>query len=95
MPHPKSSEEQLGLFQLSILALSVVVLALVAADTFFTLPTEVSRFIQGVDFVICLVFFADFVVRFKRPSVNSISCASDGSTFWRVYPRWIFSGSDG
>lgn len=55
----------MGPFQFSILVLSVVALAAIAADSLLPLPREISRILQGVDFVACAAFFVDFVVRFR------------------------------
>lgn len=57
--------EQVGPFQFAILVLSVLALAVVAADTFLTLPHEVSRILQGVDLIACAAFFTDFLLRFR------------------------------
>jgi voltage-gated potassium channel len=60
-----SATESVGPFQFVILVLSVLTLGAIAADTFFTLPHEVSRILQGIDFIACALFFIDFVVRFR------------------------------
>lgn len=59
------AQEQVGAFQLIVLVLSAVTLGAIAADTFITLPHEVSKIIQGVDLLACAVLFGDFVVRFR------------------------------
>src|SRR6185436_18356738 len=58
--------EEIGPFQLVILVLSLVVLAALVADTFFHVPPEISRILQAVDLVVCVVFLIDFLVRFRR-----------------------------
>jgi voltage-gated potassium channel len=60
---PVPATENVGPFQFAILVLSVAALAAIAADTFFALPPEISRILQGVDLVACGAFFADFVAR--------------------------------
>src|ERR1700704_1641743 len=60
------SEEAVGPFQLVILVLSLVVLGGLVADTFFHLPPEISRLLQTVDTIVCVVFLLDFLVRFSR-----------------------------
>lgn len=60
------TSEQVGPFQLGILVLSVVALVAIAVDAFVALPPEISKILQGVDLIACIVFFADFVVRFSR-----------------------------
>lgn len=57
--------EGVGPFQFVILVLSVLTLGAIAADTFFTLPHEVSRILQGIDLLACGFFFVDFAIRFR------------------------------
>lgn len=57
--------ENIGPFQFVILVLSLLTLGAIVADTFFHLPHEVSRILQGVDLLACGAFFLDFVVRFR------------------------------
>ena len=57
--------EQVGPFQFSILVLSVLSLGAIAADSFLTLPPEISRLMQWLDLVACGVFLVDFVIRFQ------------------------------
>jgi voltage-gated potassium channel len=61
-----SGAEHVGPFQLGILVLSVVALGAIAVDAFVTLPPEISKILQGVDLVACMVFLLDFIVRFRR-----------------------------
>lgn len=63
-PRP-TAVEHLGPFQLVLLALSLVVLTGLAADTFLTLPPEISRTLHYIDTAVCGIFFIDFVVRFR------------------------------
>lgn len=58
--------EHVGPFQLCIVVLSVVALAAIATDAVVTLPPEISKILQGVDLVACVVFFIDVVIRFCR-----------------------------
>lgn len=62
---PGPATEHVGPFQFAILVLSVVALAAIAVDAIFTLPSEVSRILRGLDFLACLAFLADFVIRFR------------------------------
>jgi voltage-gated potassium channel len=67
MQNPASSEaEELGVFQIVVLILSVVVLGALVADTAFALPPEISGVLQKVDTLVCLVFLGDFAFRFHR-----------------------------
>ena len=58
--------EQVGVFQIVVLILSIVVLAALVADTAFKLPAEISSVLKKIDTLICVVFLADFGVRFYR-----------------------------
>ena len=60
-----SSAEHVGPFQFVILVLSVLTLGAIAAETFLTMPHEVSRILQGIDLIACALFFIDFVIRFR------------------------------
>ena len=66
-PSPLSgSAERVGPFQFALLIFSILTLVAIAADTFFNLDPEISRILQGVDLIVCAVFFVDFLVRFRR-----------------------------
>ena len=60
------SGEEIGPFQFSLLVMSVLALGAIAADSFFTLPPEISRILRWIDHIACAAFFSDFVVRFRR-----------------------------
>ena len=59
-------QERITPFQLFILVLSVYVIGAMIADLLVTLPAEVSRLMQYMDYVVCVFFFADFCQRFVR-----------------------------
>ncbi|WP_106476010.1 ion transporter [Phytohalomonas tamaricis] len=59
-------KERVTPFQLFLLVLSVYVLGALAAETFFTLPYEVSRLLHYLDMLVCVFFFTDFCLRFYR-----------------------------
>lgn len=61
-----SKKEDIGFFNLLILILSFYVLFAILIDTLFELPTEISRMLHYIDNTICLIFFIDFIIRFKR-----------------------------
>jgi len=63
---PTDKTEKLGLLNLLIIVLSIYVLSALLVDTFFKLPLEVSRILNIVDDIICLVFLLDFVTRFYK-----------------------------
>ena len=58
--------ERLGFLNLLILALSIYVLIALMIDTFFKLPLEVSRMLNLVDNIICIIFLIDFLKRFYQ-----------------------------
>jgi voltage-gated potassium channel len=62
----KTGTEKLGFLNLLILVLSIYVLVVLLVDTFFKLPTEVSRVLSMADNAICFVFLVDFGTRFSR-----------------------------
>lgn len=66
MNDPHSASEEIGPFQIVILVLSLLVLATLLVDAAFDLPGEISRLLQIIDDVICLVLFVDVVLRFRR-----------------------------
>lgn len=59
-------KENLGFFNLLILFLSFYVLVALLVDTLFKLPSEISKILNYVDNIICIVFIFDFVVRFRK-----------------------------
>jgi voltage-gated potassium channel len=67
MPDGESSppREQFGPFQFALLILSLILLAAIAADWVLALPREISRLLFYIDTAVCLVFFLDFLVRFR------------------------------
>ena len=60
------NHEEFGVFQIVILILSFVVLAALVVDTAFKLPVEISNVLQKIDTLICVVFLADFGIRFYK-----------------------------
>lgn len=64
-PDSTGASEDIGPFQLTLLVLSVLALAVIAAEAFLPVPREVSRILAGVDLIACGVFLLDFVVRFR------------------------------
>lgn len=59
-PVKKAEGNTLTQFDLIILVLSMYVLVALVVDTFFHLPTEVSKMLNTIDNLICLVFLFDF-----------------------------------
>jgi voltage-gated potassium channel len=58
--------EQLSVFQLVLLVLSLVVLGALVVDTVAPVSREVSSILQTLDTVACALFFIDFVIRCCR-----------------------------
>jgi len=56
----------LSFFQLLILVLSIYVLAALFIQAAISLPLQTILLIERIDFVICVIFISDFVVRFYR-----------------------------
>jgi voltage-gated potassium channel len=48
-----------------MLFMSVYVLTVLLVETLFSLPTEVSRVLNAVDFAVCVVFVTDFFLQLK------------------------------
>lgn len=63
---PDPLRHHLGAFEFVVLVLSIMTLGMIVADTFFVLPHEISRILDGIDFAACLVFLVDFVHRFHK-----------------------------
>ena len=62
---------RLGPFQFVILTLSLVVLGMLIAETFFHLPREIVSVLTKADTLICGVFLIDFAVRFRAAPSKS------------------------
>lgn len=62
----QNNTEQLGFLNLLIIVLSIYVLLALLVDTFFKLPSEVSRILNITDNAICFVFLLDFGTRFYK-----------------------------
>jgi len=62
----ENNSEQVGLFQVVVLVLSIVVLAALAADTILQLPKEISDLLQVLDTLVCVVLLIDFGIRFNK-----------------------------
>jgi len=58
--------DEMSLFQVLMLFLSVFVLGAIMAQTFFALPPEVNTLLNRLDTLICAVFIADFFYRLFR-----------------------------
>lgn len=68
-PSHNTDAAKLTFFQCLILVLSIYVLGALFVQTVVTLPPQVNLLIERFDFVICLIFIADFIVRlYKAPS---------------------------
>jgi voltage-gated potassium channel len=58
--------EKFGFLEITILALSVYVLAALLVQTAFNLSPEVNALLDRIDFFVCVVFIGDFCVRLRR-----------------------------
>jgi voltage-gated potassium channel len=61
-----TNSENVGLFQIVILFLSIIVLGALGADAAFKLPKQVSDILQTLDTLVCVLLLVDFGVRFYR-----------------------------
>jgi voltage-gated potassium channel len=59
-------KENLGFLNILILLLSFYVLIALLVDTLFILPLEISRLLDYIDNIICIVFLIDFSIRFRK-----------------------------
>ena len=64
----KGQEEaaQLGFLEITVLVLSVYVLGALLFQTAFHLSPEVDVLLDRIDFLVCVVFLADFCIRLRR-----------------------------
>ena len=62
----EENKENLGFLNLLILLLSFYVLIALLVDTIFKLPCEVSKLLNYIDNIICVVFLFDFAIRFRK-----------------------------
>lgn len=60
------ASERLGLLQVITLILSVYVLLALVVETTVKLTPDTTEILERIDFFICLVFLADFFVRFAQ-----------------------------
>lgn len=58
--------EEVGVFQIVILILSIVVLGALAVDTAFKLPPNIASLLQTLDTLVCIVLLFDVGIRFYR-----------------------------
>lgn len=56
----------IGFMEIAVLVLSVYVLGALLAQTVFHISPEVSLLLDRIDTFVCIVFLADFAVRFRR-----------------------------
>ncbi len=57
---------RISLLEIAVLMLSVYVLGALLAQTVFHVPPEVSLLLDRIDTFVCVIFLADFAVRFRR-----------------------------
>jgi voltage-gated potassium channel len=60
------SIEKLGLLNLIVLILSIYVLGALIVDSVYILPTETSLLLNYIDYSICIFFFIEFCIRFRK-----------------------------
>ena len=57
-------KQELHPFNILIVILSIYVISTLLIDPFVRLPPEMSRLLHDIDYVICVIFFIDFLHRF-------------------------------
>lgn len=57
-------KQELHPFNILIVILSIYVISALLIDAFVRLPPEMSRLLHDIDYVICVIFFIDFLHRF-------------------------------
>jgi voltage-gated potassium channel len=62
----ETGSEKLGFLNLLIIVLSIYVLLALLVDTFFKLPPDIHELLQLLDDGICLIFLAEFFIRFFK-----------------------------
>jgi voltage-gated potassium channel len=58
--------KQLGFLEIAVLVLSVYVLGALLAQAILPLSPGVNSLLDSIDSLICLVFIADFCIRYRR-----------------------------
>ena len=66
------AREEMSLFQMLVLVLSVFVLGAITAQTFFTLLPEVNALLNRLDTLICFVFIGDFFHRLFKAENKAV-----------------------
>jgi len=66
MKENNKSENQLGLLNLLVIALSIYVLGALLVDTIYVLPSETKILLNYIDYAICAFFFLEFCIRFYK-----------------------------
>ena len=66
-----SASERLGLLQILTLILSVYVLVALLIQSTVKLSSDTVKILEGIDFFVCVVFLADFFVRFYQAPSKS------------------------
>ena len=64
--HSDDIEENVTIFQIFLIVLSVYVLIVLFIQSMFTLTPEMDGMIDRLDSIICLIFLGDFFYRFHR-----------------------------
>jgi voltage-gated potassium channel len=58
--------ENVTVFQICLLVLSLTMVVALLIDTVAPAPPDISKVLQGADFVVCMLLLIDFVVRLKK-----------------------------
>jgi voltage-gated potassium channel len=63
---PDNEPSSPGFLDIVVLVLSIYVLVVLLVQTIYKLPQSANAIIDRIDFLVCFVFLADFVVRFRK-----------------------------
>jgi voltage-gated potassium channel len=58
--------EEVGVFQVVVLLLTIVVLGALLVDTAFKLPSDISKILEWIDTGVCFLLLIDFGLRFHK-----------------------------
>lgn len=70
-----NSNNSLNFFQIIILFLSIYSVGALFAASVLDIDSEIKRLIDGIDIIVCIVFFIDFLILYRQ--------AEDKLKFWK------------
>ena len=64
--HDQHKHPNVTIWQISMLVLCIYVILAMTAQAFFDFPQQISIAMDRIDFAICILFLADFILQFHR-----------------------------